>query len=131
MSQVTLDDSDVGSFVDQSVTATVPQHMRVNLQMLQAGLSGDLPNHQPHRGSRQRFAPLTDEQRVAILRRIHPRSFGQPSFNGWRLAVVELVRTAIATFEASYVKFFRVHVDVAKLDRAKLADPQAVPEHQK
>ena len=57
--------------------------------------------------------------------------FDWPGAYGWRLAVVELVRTAIATFEASYVRFFRVHVDVAELDQAKLADPQAVPEHQK
>jgi len=47
--QVPLDDPDVGSFVDQSVTATVPEHVRVNLKMLQTGLPSDLVDHQPDR----------------------------------------------------------------------------------
>ena len=31
MPQITLDDPDIGPFVDQSVPATVPEHMRMNL----------------------------------------------------------------------------------------------------
>jgi hypothetical protein len=37
MSEVPLDDPDVGSLVDQSVSATVPQHVRVNREILETG----------------------------------------------------------------------------------------------
>ena len=85
MPEIPLNDPNIGSFVDQRVPATVPQHMRMNIQMLQAGRPSDLVDHQPHRDTRQRLAPLTDEERVAILRGIHLCSFDQPGFNGQRL----------------------------------------------
>ena len=75
--QVPLDDPDVGSFVDQSVTATVPQHVRVNLKMLEISLSCNLPNQEPHRTTRQRLAPLADKERVAIGLRGVPHRVAQ------------------------------------------------------
>jgi hypothetical protein len=65
--------------------------------MLQTRLSRDLPNHQPHRTTRQRLAPLTDKKRIASGWRTRLRAFDQPGFNGRRLTVVEFVRTAVAT----------------------------------
>ena len=47
VSQVALNNSDIGAFVNQGITATVPEHMRVNLQMLQASSSSCLSEHEP------------------------------------------------------------------------------------
>ncbi len=48
MPQVTLDDSNIGSLVDQSATASLPQHVRMNLQMFQDSSRGEATNHHPH-----------------------------------------------------------------------------------
>ena len=47
MPKESLDYPDVGSFVNQGVTATVPKHMRVNLQMLQTGRTRCFGEHEP------------------------------------------------------------------------------------
>jgi len=47
MPEVALDDPDVSSFIHQGITATVPEHMRVNLQMLQTGRTRCFREHEP------------------------------------------------------------------------------------
>src|SRR5262245_19322714 len=37
MPEIPLDDPNIGSFVNQSVTATMPQHVWMNLKMVKAG----------------------------------------------------------------------------------------------
>ena len=37
MAEVALNDADIGSLVDQSVPARMPQHVRMDLQVTQAG----------------------------------------------------------------------------------------------
>jgi hypothetical protein len=39
VAQITLDDPDIGSFIDQSITATVPENVRMNIKMLQTSSS--------------------------------------------------------------------------------------------
>ena len=51
MSEVPLDDPDVRSFVDQSVTAAMPEHVRVNLEILETGRLSNLGDHQPDRAT--------------------------------------------------------------------------------
>ena len=47
MSEIPLNDPDIGSFIDQSVTATVPQHVWVNLKMLKASCLSNLIDQKP------------------------------------------------------------------------------------
>src|SRR5271166_6477336 len=99
MSQITLDDPDIGSLVNERVAAAVPQHVRMK--------SLDVPDRQLWQSGRSLTTPCTvttvcalaDKQGVDVSWRFHLRSFDQPRFNGLRFAVVEIVRTAVTAFE--------------------------------
>ena len=118
MPQVTLNSSDIDSFVNQSVSARVSEHVRVNIQMFQAGSLSNLTDHQPDCNPAQRPAPFADKKRVARLRRIQLRAFNKPRSYGHRFAVVEWMRTGIGTFKPSHMKFSRLQIYVAQLERA-------------
>src|SRR5262249_53896955 len=96
MPEIPLNNPDIGSFIDQSITATMPQHVWMNLKMLKAGRLSHLIDQKPDCHTRQRFALLADEERVARLRRIHLRPFSKPSSHSRRLTVVKLVRSTVA-----------------------------------
>ena len=99
MRKISLNDPNIGSFVDQSVSATMAQHMRVNIQMIQVRSRRKSANHNPHRASRKRFAPFADKKRSALSRRIHLFALYQPSLNGARLAIVQFMRSGIAELQ--------------------------------
>jgi len=47
MPEISLDDPNIGAFINQGVAATVPKHVRVNLKMLKAGRLSDLIDQKP------------------------------------------------------------------------------------
>jgi len=131
MSEVALNDADIGSLVHQRVPARVPQHVRMDVQVRQAGRLGNQADHVPYRDAGERLATFADEQSVAVSRNFHLGPFDEPCLNSRRLAVVELVRSRVAVFEPVNVKFLGLNVDVRELNRAELGDAQPVTEHQK
>ena len=129
MPEVALDDPDVSSFIHQGITATVPEHMWMDLQMIEAGDSSCLGQHEPDSNARKRFTAFADEERVARLWRIHLGPFGQPGPYSCRFAVINRVWSAVATFEPVNMQLFGIQVDVGKFQRTQLAYPKAVAEH--
>jgi hypothetical protein len=97
----------------------MPEHVRVNRQVLQAGCFRGELDHQPDCSARYRFASFRDKECVDRLWRVHLCALGQPGFNGWSFAVIKFVWPRGAAFEALHVENFTVHVDVGELDSAK------------
>ena len=64
MAEIALNDADIGPLVNQSISATVPQHMGMNSQMPEARSRSHLPDHYPYGATTQWFAPFADEKRV-------------------------------------------------------------------
>ena len=52
MSKIPLNNPDIGSFIDQSVTATMPQHVWMDLKMLKASRLSRLIDQKPNCHSR-------------------------------------------------------------------------------
>ena len=129
MPQIALNDADIGPLVNQSISATVQQHVGMNRQMFEAGSRSHLPDHYPHGATTQRFAPFADEKRVAIRGRCQFRALNEPRFDCRRFTVVKFVRPAIATLEPFDVEFAGFDVDVRELQGAQLRNPQTVPKH--
>ena len=98
MAEVTLNDANIGSLVDQGVPARVPQHVRVDVQVLQAGRCGYLADQVPHRDAGERLAPFADEQSVAVSRHIHLGPFDEPRLH--RLALRAIAQTDYRYLEA-------------------------------
>jgi len=71
MPQKILDHSYIDPFVDQNVAATVPQHMRVQLQVLKVRCGGHLTNHDPDCHPTERTPALANEEFLDGRRRIH------------------------------------------------------------
>jgi hypothetical protein len=84
----------------------MPQHMRVDIQVLQAGRLGYLADHVPDGDAGERLSAFADKERVDVSRRIHLRPLNQPRLHRLALAVVELVWSRVATFEPVHVKLF-------------------------
>src|SRR6476659_6136985 len=106
----------------------MPQHVWMDLQMLQSCRLAELADHVPNRRTVQRSAPFTDKQRVAV--RIHLGPLDQPSLNRLSLAVVEFVLTTVAVLGSLHKELLGVHVDVGEFQCAQFSYPQTVPEHQ-
>jgi hypothetical protein len=48
MPKIPLNDPDIGSFIDQSVTAAMPQHVWMNLKIFKAGCLSHLIDQKPN-----------------------------------------------------------------------------------
>ncbi len=110
MSEERLDNPNVGATVNQVVSTRMTQHVRVDVEIVEAGCFSNLSDHHPYHSARERFAALTHEQRICVGMHFCP--FGQPRLDGPSLTVKHRVITRGAGLEALDVQhlFFHVHV---------------------